>query len=240
MQFTQSQIQRINRLYFAIVALDKEWDESKRPRTANGQFGKGSGSSTPKQSKVSKAIIKADRKAQNFDEARKQAKAFQGKELTNNDSHLTAVASRNSLDKMLSSKAVGKSVSPQLHSLAVANADKLYESALYGWAKPDRSDDPNIVAVHRLFSVLENESEQYLVKLTVKEIARKDQANKFYTIEAVELNEKSPAAQWVDSTVQADGLDPTSIRSVGDIHKLAKNAQNSNINQRLNRLLQKD
>ncbi|MDG6828550.1 hypothetical protein Q7352_08100 [Glaesserella parasuis] len=51
------------------------------------------------------------------------------------------------------------------------------------------------------------------------------------------LNEKSPTAQWVDSTVQADGLDPTSIRSVGDILKLAKNTQKSNINQRLNKLL---
>ncbi|QIM63831.1 hypothetical protein A1D29_11325 [Pasteurellaceae bacterium Orientalotternb1] len=61
-----------------------------------------------------------------------------------------------------------------------------------------------------------------MVKLTLKEISRKDQANKFYTIEAIELNEKSPSAQWVDSTVQADGLDPTSIRPVEGIHKLAK------------------
>lgn len=119
----------------------------------------------------------------------------------------------------------------------MANADKLYESALYGWSKPDRSNDPNIVAVHRLFSVLDGGEGMHLVKLTVKEIARNDQANKLYTIEAMELNEKSPTAQWVDSTVQADGLDPTSIRSVGDILKLAKNTQKSNINQRLNKLL---
>ncbi|WP_143933746.1 hypothetical protein [Necropsobacter massiliensis] len=140
---------------------------------------------------------------------------------------------------MLSSKAVGKSVSPNLHSLAVANADKLYENALYGRAKPDRSNDPNITAIHRLFLAIEDGNNQYLVKLTVKEIARKDQANKLYTLEAIELNEKSPAAQWVDSTIQADGLDPTSIRSTGDICKLAENAQKSNISGRLNRLLKK-
>ena len=38
-------------------------------------------------------------------------------------------------------------------------------------------------------------------------------------------NEKSPAAQWVDSTVQADGFDPTSIRSAGDIRSLAKTVE---------------
>ncbi|MEQ3509752.1 DUF2213 domain-containing protein [Neisseria polysaccharea] len=58
---------------------------------------------------------------------------------------------------------------------------------------------------------------------------RPEQENKYYTIEAVELNEKSPAAQWVDSTVQADGPDPTSIRSVGDILSLAKTVEQNNM-----------
>ncbi|OOF42927.1 hypothetical protein BKK51_12295 [Rodentibacter trehalosifermentans] len=236
MQLTQLQQHRLDRLYYVIV--NDEWDEANHPRKKNGQFGKGGEKHSIAQSnKINTAVIKADRRAATFDEARKQAKEFQGKKLINNDSHLTAVASRNSLDKMLSSKAVNKSASPQLQALAVANTDKLYENALYGWSKPDRSNDPNIVAVHRLFSVLETGKEQYLVKLTVKEIARRDQENKFYTIETVELNEKSPAAQWVDSTVQADGLDPTSIRSVGDIHSLAKIVQKSNINARLDKLL---
>lgn len=42
MQLTQSHIQRIERLYSQIVAFD-DWDESKHPRAANGQFGKGGG-----------------------------------------------------------------------------------------------------------------------------------------------------------------------------------------------------
>lgn len=220
-----------------LSATDAEWDESKHPRAENGQFGKGS--ETNKQTET-KSLVKAERKASNFQQAREQAKAFQGKQLVNDSSGLTAVASRNSLDKMLSGKAVGKSSSPALHSLAVANADKLYESAVYGWSKPDRSDDPNITAIHRLFSVLDTDDGRYMAKLTVKETGRTDQNNKFYTIEAVELNEKSPAAQWVDSTVQADGPDPTSIRSVGDILSLAKTVEQNNMITRDNNSIAQD
>ncbi len=220
--------QILNRAH-ALLAMDAEWDESKHPRAENGRFGKGS--ETNKQTET-KSLVKAERKASNFQQAREQAKAFQGKQLVNDSSGLTAVASRNSLDKMLSGKAVGKSSSPALHSLAVANADKLYESAVYGWSKPDRSDDPNITAIHRLFSVLDTDDGRYMAKLTVKETGRTDQNNKFYTIEAVELNEKSPAAQWVDSTVQADWPDPTSIRSAGDILSLAKTVEQNNMKTR--------
>lgn len=220
-----------------LSAMDAEWDESKHPRSDNGRFGKGS--ETNKQTET-KSLVKAERKASNFQQAREQAKAFQGKQLVNDSSGLTAVASRNSLDKMLSGKAVGKSSSPALHSLAVANADKLYESAVYGWSKPDRSDDPNITAIHRLFSVLDTDDGRYMAKLTVKETGRTDQNNKFYTIEAVELNEKSPAAQWVDSTVQADGPDPTSIRSVGDILSLAKTVEQNNMITRDNNSIAQD
>ena len=217
-------LQRARRL----LAMDAEWDESKYPRAENGQFGKGSKTETPEE----KSVVKAERKATNFQQAREQAKAFQGKRLVNESSGLAAVASRNSLDKMLSGKAVGKSSSPVLHSLAVANADKLYESAVYGWSKPDNRGSEAIVAIHRLFSVLDTGDGKYIAKLTVKETARSEQENKYYTIEAIDLNEKSPAAQWVDSTVQADGLDPTSIRSVGDILSLAKTVEQNNMKTR--------
>lgn len=60
------------------------------------------------------------------------------------------------------------------------------------------------------------------------------------TYEAVELNEKSPAAQWVDSTVQADGPDPTSIRSVGDILSLAKTVEQNNMITRDNNSIAQD
>jgi PIN domain nuclease of toxin-antitoxin system len=39
------------------------------------------------------------------------------------------------------------------------------------------------------------------------------------------LNEKSPAATWVDAAAGADGIDLTSIRSAGDISSLAEQAE---------------
>lgn len=50
MQLTQSHIERINRLWLAMSFDSKDWDESKHPRAANGQFGKGSGNSPEKES----------------------------------------------------------------------------------------------------------------------------------------------------------------------------------------------
>lgn len=49
MRLTQSQIERINRLWLTMSLDSKEWDESKHPRAANGQFGKGAGVSPAKE-----------------------------------------------------------------------------------------------------------------------------------------------------------------------------------------------
>ncbi len=168
------------------------------------------------------------RSASTFDEARKAAKAFQGQPLTNHQTGMVAQVSRNSLDKMLSTKAVHKSETPQSHSLAVANIDQLFERAILGWSKRDRDGDPSITAIHRMFAPVFHDGRAQMVKLTVKETARSDQPNPIYTVESVELNEKSPAAQWVDSTVQSDGIDPTSIRSAGEVHSLAQRIEDYN------------
>lgn len=52
--------------------------------------------------------------------------------------------------------------------------------------------------------------------------------NPLYTVEAVALNEKSPAAQWVAATPNADGIEPISIRSAGDLKTLAELAHVAN------------
>lgn len=168
------------------------------------------------------------RRAETFAEARQQASAFQGLDLVNNATGMIARVSRNALDKMLSAKAVGKSETPQTHSLAVANLDALFERAILGWSKPDSAGDPSIAAIHRLFAPLLVGGKARIVKMTVKETARADQPNPLYTVEAVELEEKSPAAQWVDSTVRPDGIDPTSIRSTGDVRTLAQRIKDFN------------
>lgn len=145
------------------------------------------------------------RVATNFMQARQAVKDFQGKELVNAATGMKAVVSRNTLDKMLSSKAVQKSETPSTHSMAVANADTLFEQAILGWSKPDRADDLNIKAVHRFFAPLVVDGRTKLVKLTVKETTL-DRANSLYTLEAVELNETQPAKQWVEAAAREDGV----------------------------------
>lgn len=148
----------------------------------------------------------AMRRATTFAEARLAAKAFQGQPLTNGQTGLQAVVSRNSIDKMLSGKAVGKSESASIHSMAVANADRLFAGATYGWSKPDRSDDPNIRGVHRFFAAMEVDGRSKLVKLTVKESAREDRNSPLYTVEAVELNENMPGREWLEAAAREDGV----------------------------------
>ena len=168
------------------------------------------------------------RRAGTFDEARKAASEFQGKPLTNAATKMVATLSRNNLDKMLNSKAVGKSETPTLHALAVANIDALFERAILGWSKQDRNADPNIVAIHRFFASLATDQGARIAKLTIKETAQAGRPNSIYSVEAVELNEKSPAAKWVGEIAEADGIDPRTTRSAGDVLNLAESVQKGN------------
>lgn len=170
-----------------------------------------------------------DREAKTFDEARAAAKAFQGKPLKNKASGKVAVLSRNGLDKMLNAKAVSKSESAGSHAFAVANLDQLFERAILGWSKPDAQGNPNIAAIQRFFAPVVKNGNVQLVKLTVKETVDPAHANPIYTVEAVEFDEKSPAAQWVDATMRSDGIDPTSIRSAREVVSLAQRVQDFNV-----------
>jgi phage-related protein (TIGR01555 family) len=125
------------------------------------------------------------RKASNFRQAREAASKFVGKPLTNTETGMVATVSRNNLDKMLSESAVKKSVSPAVHSMAVANADTLYQNARHGERQEDRNSDTNIVAIHRFYAPMEYDENKYSVKLTVKELAQS--GNSIYTVEAVDV-----------------------------------------------------
>jgi len=148
------------------------------------------------------------RSATNFLQARQAVKEFQGKPLINAVTGMQAVVSRKTLDKMLSSKAVSKSVSGTAHATAVANVDRLFEQAIWGWSKPDRNADMHLSAIHRFFAPMVYEGKQLLVKLTVKEVQLAGQTNPLYTVEAVHLNEQNPGKQWVEQAMQEDGLSP--------------------------------
>ncbi len=166
--------------------------------------------------------------ATNFTEAREAAKEFQGKTLRNKQTGLEARVSRNTLDKMLSRKAVEQSTNARDQSMAVANVDRLYEAAMFGWSKEDRDSNSNINAVHRFFAPIEVDGRMLLAKLTVKETADTNHGNPLYTVETVEFNEKTPAAQWVDASAKADGQDLTSIRSAGALMSLVEGLEQRN------------
>lgn len=168
------------------------------------------------------------RQASTFTEAREAAQEFQGKALTNEATGLQANVSRNTLDKMLSRKAVEKSASAQAQSRAVANLDRLYQGAIFGWSKEDRDGNTNVRAVHRFFVPMDMDGRTLMAKLTVKETVDANHANPLYTVEAVDFNEKSPAAVWVDASAKADGIDLTSIRSAGDVLSLAQEIEQRN------------
>lgn len=174
------------------------------------------------------AQAKVSRTADTFGTARTQAAKFVGKPLTNKSTKLVAVVSNTSLNKMLNEKAVGKSENPSLHSFAVANADQLFERAEIAWSKPDDKGDKNIKAIHRFFAPVNVNGKMMLAKLTVKETADAATANRLYSVESVEFNEKSPAAQWVAASAAADGIDLTSTRSARDVLSLAQRVQDFN------------
>jgi len=168
------------------------------------------------------------RQAGTFTQAREAAKVFQGRDLTNVATGLIARVSRNSLDKMLNQKAVGKSESAASHSLAVANLDVLFGNAFLGWSKPDFEGDANIASVHRFFAPLLDGGVPRIAKITVKETSDLATPNRIYSVESVEFNEKSPAARWVAASAAADGIDLTSTRSARDVQSLAQRVQEFN------------
>jgi GGDEF domain-containing protein len=170
------------------------------------------------------------REAASFSEARQAAEAFRGRDLINAATGLVARVSRNSLDKMLNDKAVGKSETSRHHALAVANLDVLFQDAVSGWSKPDVRKDPNIRAIRRFFVPMDVEGKILLAKITVKETADVGTPNRVYSVESVEFNEKSPAATWVAAAAGADGIDLTSTRSARDIQNLAQLIEDFNVN----------
>jgi len=139
---------------------------------------------------VNAAALAPARHATSFHQAREAVKAFQGKPLINAQTGMLAVVSRNNLDKMLSSTSVNKSESPTIHTMAVANLDRLFTEAVFGWSKPDRNNNSGLMAIHRFFAPMEIDGRMKMVKITVKETARKAQSNGLYTVEVVDFNKK--------------------------------------------------
>lgn len=62
---------------------------------------------------------------------------------------------------------------------------------------------------------MDYQGQTLLVKMTVKETVQPGQNNPLYSVEAVDLNENTPATMWLDAAARTDGVDPTSNRPAG-------------------------
>lgn len=142
--------------------------------------------------------VQVQRFAKDEKEAREQAVDFTGKELTNFQSGIQAIISKKNLEKMLSGKAEHKSVSKEIHALAVANADRLFENSVFAWQSNYKNDSPDIEAVHRAIAPMKVDNQVYLAKLTIKEMT-KEQGNRVYSVEAVDIEQsKSPVPEMTE------------------------------------------
>jgi len=139
------------------------------------------------------------RDATGSDLARRAAAEFLRQPITNVETGLSAVVSKGSLDKMLSQSAVGNSVSPQAHAMAVANLDRLFMLATRRLERADNANNPNIRAIHHFDVPMPFDGEVLRVKMLVKEMAQADQASPLYTVAAVEIEKPASSRGDADS-----------------------------------------
>jgi len=129
-----------------------------------------------------------ERKCKTYARAREILSSLVGHPLTSR-SGLQAVISRNSIDKILSSKSVNDSYESKAHLLAAGNLDKLYTNAIEPWSfqmNPNKNND-GLVSVHRLYAPMEYKEQIVVVKITVKEMKNPKDGNRIYDIKALDV-----------------------------------------------------
>ena len=166
-------------------------------------------------------------------EQREQTKAILSplinKPITNQNDGRVAQISRKNIAKMISDKAVAKSVAngfePAEHFKAVQEVDKLYQKArLKETHKDNKSTNPNVL-IHRYNADLDNAN----ALITLKEsLSGDNQGNKIYTLEleALELKPSAPEPQGSETmsrnTGYAEPVTPT--ETLGEIVAQDSNA----------------
>ena len=118
----------------------------------------------------------------------KQVEPFLNRIITNSKHNIKVRFSKNSLGKVSSDKAVTKSVvngfSVQEHFEALSNLKNIFENADFVGSFPDRNNDPNVVAMHRLQKTISlSTGKNAIAYMTLKEV--KKEGNRFYTMELI-------------------------------------------------------
>ena len=135
------------------------------------------------------AALRDQRPARSVEQARAALKkaGVVGTSLTNERLGMTVVISNRDVAKMTSEKATKKSVSPRLHSLAVANADKVFKAAFIDGTHTDTHGRKEVRNTHRLGSAIyDSENGRFEpVMITVLEYVK--DGMKMYTVEAIDV-----------------------------------------------------
>lgn len=143
-------------------------------------------------------------------EAEAHLRSISGRKLTTADG-LEATVSNKTAGKMVSESAVRKSSSLGAHLWALANFESLFEAGRISETKPDRINDPNIKAIHRVLSGDGSRS----VKFTVKELAPASQGSRIYSIESIET-ESAPERKRDDANTVSGSTSPPQSGAPGD------------------------
>ena len=135
-----------------------------------------------------KIMARIERKCETYAQAREILSSLAGHPLTSR-SGLQAVISKNSIEKILSSKSVDDSHDFKAHLLAAGNLDKLYTNAIEPWSfqmNPSKNND-SLISVHRLFAPMEYKEQIVVVKITVKEMKNPKDGNRIYAIKSLNV-----------------------------------------------------
>ena len=164
----------------AQLAMDDPESGKTQKRDEHGKFadeGKGyAGGSSP---------VTLKREARSHADVRSVLYALVNKPLTSADG-LTATLSITKADKIMSGKAIKKSVSTKVHQAAAANIDFLFAASKEG-NDSEKGDSPGIKAFRRFYAPFRFEGKIYQAKISAREHESAKQGNRIYTIEAMDV-----------------------------------------------------
>lgn len=123
--------------------------------------------------------------ARSYNDARNALGRIARKPLTSKDGFI-ADLSRSSIDKIMSGKAVSKSVSIPVHLAAAANIDQLFEASKEGKGS-GAGNKEGIKRFRRFYAPFKFAGETFKAKISVKEFEDKSQGNRIYTIETMDI-----------------------------------------------------
>lgn len=119
-----------------------------------------------------------------------------------------ASISGESFRKMLSHSASGRSIDPVAHLQALANLDRLFPLAVALETRPGKkpADTREIAAVHHFIVPMPYRGQVLQARIMAKEFASREQGNRIYLVEALELDAVTP--QGITGEVSApEGID---------------------------------